>query len=116
MKRLKEYFSYKYDQFLSLGTFALVVGLFAGLLVILFIISIIMLLIYPEYNLFELLWMNFMHTIDPGTITGSEGSVLFLFIMTVVTFVGIFIFSLFISFILNGFQEKLETLRQGKVK
>ena len=116
MKRLKEYFSYKYDQFLSLGTFALVVGLFAGLLVILFIISIIMLLIYPEYNLFELLWMNFMHTIDPGTITGSEGSVLFLFIMTVVTFVGIFIFSLFISFILNGFQEKLETLRQGKSK
>ncbi len=116
MKKIKEYIVYKYDQFLSLGTSSLILGLLLGLVGIIAVISAIMLIFFPEFTFNELLWWNFLHTLDPGVVSGDTGDPGYLFMMTFMTFVGIFIFSLFISFVLNGFQQKLETLRKGRSK
>jgi Trk K+ transport system NAD-binding subunit len=75
-----------------------------------------MIFIFPEYNFWEMSWINFLRTLDPGTLAGDTGTFTFVMMMTVMTFVGILVFSLFISFILNGFQSKLETLRKGRSK
>jgi voltage-gated potassium channel Kch len=112
---MKEYIKYKYDQFISLGTFPLIVILFIILFSVTFILTLIMKIAYPEFTIFELFWMTFMHTIDPGTLGGDDmGNISFLLVMAFVTFVGIFIFSLFVSFILTGFQDKLENLKKGR--
>ena len=116
MKRFTDYVRYKYDQFLSLGTLSLILGLLFILLVIIGLVSLVMVLFFPDDTILELAWLNFLRTLDPGTLAGDEGSGLYILFLTISTFVGIFIFSLFISFILNGFQEKLETLRKGRSK
>jgi Trk K+ transport system NAD-binding subunit/uncharacterized membrane protein len=116
MKRVIEIIKYKYDQFLSKGTFSLIIGLLVILLFIIGIISAIMIFIFPEYNFWEISWINFLRTLDPGTLAGDTGSFTYVMMMTLMTFVGILVFSLFISFILNGFQSKLETLRKGRSK
>ncbi len=116
MKRIIEIIKYKYDQFLSKGTFSLIIGLFVILLFIIGIISSIMIFLFPEYNFWEISWINFLRTLDPGTLASDTGTFTYVLMMTIMTFVGILVFSLFISFILNGFQSKLETLRKGRSK
>lgn len=114
MKRFIDYLRYKYDQFLSLGTISLIIGLLLILIIIIGILSLILLFIFPEYQFFHVFWLTFLRALDPGTLAGDVGTTSYLLIMAVSTFVGIFIFSMFISFILNGFQERLETLRKGR--
>ncbi|QMS85122.1 CASTOR/POLLUX-related putative ion channel [Candidatus Xianfuyuplasma coldseepsis] len=114
MKRLKDYIRYKYDQFISMGTISLIIGLLFILLLIIGILSIIMIFIFPEYRFLEVFWLTFLRALDPGTLAGDEGTFGYVVVLAIATFVGIFIFSMFISFILNGFQEKLETLRKGR--
>lgn len=114
MKRFIDYLRYKYDQFLSLGTISLIIGLLLILIIIIVILSLILLFIFPEYQFFHVFWLTFLRALDPGTLAGDVGTTSYLLIMAVSTFVGIFIFSMFISFILNGFQERLETLRKGR--
>lgn len=114
MKRVLDYLRYKYDQFISMGTISLILGLFIILLVIIGILSIIMIIILPEYSFLEVFWLAFLRTLDPGTLAGDVGTLGYVIILALATFVGIFIFSMFISFILNGFQERLETLRKGR--
>ena len=116
MKRLSEYIRYKYDQFISMGTISLIIGLFLILLIIVGLISIIMILIFPEYQFLDVFWMTFLRALDPGTLAGDTGTIGYVILLAIATFVGIFVFSMFVSFILNGFQEKLETLRKGRSK
>lgn len=114
MKQTKQYIKYKYDQFISMGSISLILGLFVILLLIIGILSIIMMVIFPEYGFLEVFWLTFLRALDPGTLAGDEGTLGYVVILAIATFVGIFIFSMFISFILNGFQERLETLRKGR--
>lgn len=114
MKKRSDYWRYKYDQFISKGTISLIIGLFVILLLIIGALSIIMILIFPDYGFFEVFWLTFLRALDPGTLAGDEGTIGYVVVLAIATFVGIFVFSMLVSFILNGFQEKLEALRKGR--
>ncbi|XMB72076.1 TrkA C-terminal domain-containing protein [Mycoplasmatota bacterium WC30] len=116
MKKVIEKIKYKFDQFLSLGTVALVLSLFLVMFIIVLLVGFIIFVFNPEFNLGSLIWISFMQTLDPGNLSGEQGSGLYMVLMTLATIVGIFITSLFISFILNGFQNRLEKLSRGRSK
>ncbi len=116
MKRMFEKWKYRFDQFLSKGTIALVLSLFLAIIVVVFVIGIIIYLIDTNAAFGTVIWASFMQTLDPGNLSGQTGSFLYMVFMTIATIVGIFITSLFISFILNGFQTKLENLSRGRSK
>ncbi|MBN2541154.1 MAG: hypothetical protein JXB08_06495 [Bacilli bacterium] len=116
MKRILERFKYRFDQFLSKGTVSLVLSLFLSMIVLVTAIGIVLFLIDPSGDLGVLVWTSFMQTLDPGNLSGESGSAIYMIMMTIATIVGIFITSLFISFILNGFQSRLENLSRGRSK
>ncbi len=116
MKKWIEKAKYRFDQFLSKGTVSLVLSLFLLMFVIVLVIGIVIFVFSPEADFGQLIWISFMQTLDPGNLSGETGNLLYMIMMTLATIVGIFITSLFISFILNGFQTRLENLRRGKSK
>jgi Trk K+ transport system NAD-binding subunit len=116
MKKFKEKLKYSFDQFLSKGSVALVISLFLVMLIIVVIIGGLLYFINPDSGLGFLIWTSFMQTLDPGNLSGETGTLFYMIMMTLATIVGIFITSLFISFILNGFQTRLENLSRGRSK
>jgi len=116
MKKFLEKLRYNFDQFLSKGTVSLVLSLFLAMFLIVAVIGIILFIINPQADFGGLLWASFMQTLDPGNLSGETGTILYMIMMTLATVVGIFITSLFISFILNGFQNRLEKLSRGRSK
>lgn len=116
MKKWIEKAKYRFDQFLSKGTISLVLSLFLLMFVIVLVIGVVIFIFSPEADFGQLIWVSFMQTLDPGNLSGETGNLLYMIMMTLATVVGIFITSLFISFILNGFQTRLENLRRGRSK
>ncbi len=110
----KRKLQYKIDQYLSKGTVSLVSLLFVVIIIFIFVMITIGYIISPEKNFLEYFWIGFNQTLDPGNLLGENGSIIYMIIMTISTFLGIFVMSLFISFILNGFQNKLLELSNGK--
>lgn len=111
---IRKKINYKFDQYLSKGTISLIILLF--IIIFVFILSMITIgyLVNPEKEFLEYFWIGFNQTLDPGNLLGEEGSFIYMLIMTISTLMGIFVMSLFISFILNGFQSKLLELSNGK--
>ncbi|HOJ45548.1 MAG TPA: TrkA C-terminal domain-containing protein [Bacilli bacterium] len=116
MKRIIEKIRYHFDRFLAKGTIALVISLFLLMFMIVIVLGGILYLINPQIMFGSLLWSIFMQTLDPGNLSGETGDLMYMLMMTVATLVGIFIMSMFISIILNGFQSRLETLSRGRSK
>ncbi len=61
----------------------------------------------------EGVWESLMRTMDAGTVGGDQGWS-FRFLMLVVTFAGIFIFSALVGVLSAGLEGKLEELRKGR--
>ena len=112
---------YRFNNTISRGTVALISWLFAVLVILVFMSS---LLVYttgtaPEIGghrpgFFETLWLNLMRTIDPGNVGGDERSWPFLLSMLAVTMGGILVFSTLIGVIFTGIDDKLTELRKGR--
>jgi K+/H+ antiporter YhaU regulatory subunit KhtT len=60
------------------------------------------------------IWFTLMHAINTGVLAKEEGTVAYLFVMTIVTLVGIFITSFLIGTVSNGIKEKVTELQRGK--
>lgn len=60
------------------------------------------------------IWFTLMHAINTGVLAKEEGTVSYLFVMTIVTLVGIFITSFLIGTISNGIKDKVTELQRGK--
>ena len=60
------------------------------------------------------IWFTLMHAINTGVLAKEEGTVPYLFVMTIVTLVGIFITSFLIGTISNGIKDKVVELQRGK--
>ncbi len=104
---------YKFDNLMSKGAVALVGMLFLVTAGVIFLAGVIAVL-FGNGTLSENVWASIMHTIDAGTITGTETRNLpFLIIMSIVTLCGLFVTSILIGIITTGFEEKLNTLRKG---
>ncbi len=95
------------------GTIAMVVVLFLVTASVIVLAGFIA-LIFSNLSFSEGVWAGIMHTIDAGTITGTDTSdVGFVIIMSVVTLCGLFITSILIGIITTGFEEKLTSLKKG---
>jgi len=116
MKNIREKLKYHFDRFLSKGSIALIVSLFIVLFVIVLLISLIVYIVNPDIAFGSLIWKSLMMTLDAGNLDGVSGSTFYMIMMTLATIVGIFITSVFIGLILNGFQTKLESLSKGRSK
>ncbi len=113
---LKDIIRYRFDNIMSRGVIALVGVLFMFTAAVV-IVAGILLMIFSDGGLGINIWRSVMHVIDPGTITGDETDDFpFLFLMSVVTLCGIFIFSILIGIITTAFKERLSTLKRGSSK
>lgn len=102
---------------MSLGTPALVSGLF--------LVSIIIVVITASYIDFRgisptrekythLLWTSLMRTLDPGTMGSDEGLLEYRLSMLFVTLGGIFVVSTLIGVLSNELDQQLNRLRKGR--
>ncbi len=116
---LADHLHYRFDNFMSRGTVALVSGL--ALVSLVFIIAMAVLVslsgVAPEgsdrLDLPESLWSVLMRTLDSGTVGGDTGWG-FRLTMLLVTFGGIFVVSTLIGLLSSGIDAKLEDLRKGR--
>ncbi len=104
---------YKFDNIMARGAIALVGVLFLITAVVIIIAGIIAFLL-GNGSISENVWASIMHTIDAGTITGTDtGNIPFIILMSVVTLCGLFVTSILIGIITTGFEEKLQSLKKG---
>jgi voltage-gated potassium channel Kch len=111
---------YRFDNFMSRGTIALVLGLFVvTLLMILAAATIIVIARLgvsegdQAFGLSEAIWQATMRTIDTGTVAGDTGWT-FRGLAFLVTLGGIFITSALIGILANGLDARLGDLRRGR--
>jgi ion channel POLLUX/CASTOR len=117
---LGDHLRYRFDNFMSRGTVALVLGLFVvTALMILIAASIIVIARLgvsggdQPFGLSEALWQATMRTIDTGTVAGDSGWT-FRGVAFLVTLGGIFITSALIGVLANGLDARLGDLRRGR--
>ncbi|MEU4191755.1 hypothetical protein AB0E69_07655 [Kribbella sp. NPDC026611] len=112
-------FRYWFDNTMARGTPALVGLLGLASLVLVLIMSGLVLLFAPadvrahgEWH--GVFWMSLLRTLDPGTMGGDQGGLVFLGLMLAVTLGGIFIVSSFIGVLTTGLESKIAVLRKGR--
>lgn len=110
----KQKIRYSFDQFISKGTFSLILMLFLVTFISVVIIGLIAFAVSGgNADALETIWISFMQTLDAGNLSNVSGSFWYVLMMVFATIIGLFITSLLISFISNGFQNKLENLSKG---
>lgn len=116
---IAERLRYRFDNFMSRGTVALIGGLALLSLAFIFLMGFLVSLtgVAPEgserLHPLEAIWGVLMRTLDAGTMGGDTGW-MFRLAMLVVTFGGIFIVSTLIGVLSSGIDTKLEDLRKGR--
>ena len=103
------------------GTVALVIGLFfASALLVVGIALIVLVLGGLEdeatagVNFLDLVWMSLLRTLDPGTMGGDAGTVVFVAGMFSATLGGLFLVAILIGLVTSGIEGKLSELRKGR--
>lgn len=116
----RDRFDYAFDNFLSRGTFSLILwlGVAALMVVIFFAVTLLALGVHPDHDenfgFIHSFWINLIHVMDPGTIGESEENWTLRAFMLVVTLIGIVVLSVLIGLVSNGILTKLEELRKGR--
>ncbi|HUS14339.1 MAG TPA: potassium transporter TrkA [Chloroflexia bacterium] len=113
---------YWFDNTMARGTVALIGWLAVLSLIMILIMALVISLLglapveesgqTPGFA--SLVWANLVHTLDAGTVGGTEGDWPFLAAMLTVTVGGIFIVSTLIGVMSNGINDKLVDLRKGR--
>ncbi|WP_405072024.1 hypothetical protein OG558_22295 [Kribbella sp. NBC_01510] len=119
MGRWRDKVRYWFDGMMSRGTPALIglLGLASAVMVV--VISALVLLLAPgdvaDHGAWHgVFWMSLLRTLDPGTMGGDQGGLVFLGLMLAVTLGGIFIVSSFIGVLTTGLENKIAVLRKGR--
>ncbi len=113
MNNFKDRLRYKFDNLMSKGTIALVGMLFLATAAVIIVAGFISYLL-GNGTVGQNVWASVMHTIDAGTITGTDtGNIGFVILMCIVTLCGLFVTSILIGIITTGFEGKLQSLRKG---
>jgi len=110
---------YAFDNFMSKGTIALILGLSVVTIIIILLAAFfvhVCAIAQPgtgEMGFFEAFWQSLMRTLDAGNLAGDEGWDWRL-VMFIVTLGGIFILSALIGVLNTGLNTKLHELRKGR--
>ncbi|MFI5706474.1 hypothetical protein [Kribbella sp. NPDC051620] len=110
---------YWFDSTMSRGTPALVGWLGLASVLLVAVTSTLLLAFAPRDvsghgGWHGVLWMSLLRTLDPGTMGGDQGGIVFLALMLTVTLGGIFIVSSFIGVLTTGLENKITVLRKGR--
>jgi ion channel POLLUX/CASTOR len=114
-----EKLSYRFDNFMSKGTVALIGGLAVLSLVVIVIMALFISAtgIAPadgqRVSFMEAAWLSLMRTLDAGTMGGDVGWS-FRLAMFVVTLGGVFVISTLIGVLTSGIESKMDDLRKGR--
>jgi voltage-gated potassium channel Kch len=118
---LRDRWNYAFDNYMTKGPIALILGLAVMAAVVIFIIALLVYVadVAPDDesarpNIGQLAWMGLMRTLDTGTMGGDTGHPGFLLGMLAVTLGGVFTTSMLIGIMSNALQSKLEELRKGR--
>jgi len=118
-----ERFRYAFDNFMARGTIALIAGLFLASVVLVLLVSLVVLFLgglrhddTAGVDLVELIWLSILRTLDPGTMGGDTGTLVFVFGMLTVTLGGIVLVATLIGVINTGLEGRLAELRKGRSK
>lgn len=115
----KEKFNYLFDNLVSKGSLSLIFWLgIISLFIILFFATLAFstdLIVEDDDGGFaETLWINTMHVLDPGVVSGAIGTWNVKLYALFVTLVGIIVMSTLIGLISSGIMDKLDSLRKGR--
>ena len=112
---LREKISYGFDNLMARGMSAQAGMLFLVTMVVTVIFGTVVYFVYPQLvdTLYLGIWTTFMHMIDGGTITGDQGGFWYMFVMLVVTLIGLVVTATLISIINESLSTKMEKLRKG---
>ena len=120
---LSDKIKYRFDSFVSQGTMAMIkgLGLITLFLVVVSAIALLLIGIHPDhqvndstFGIFESIWVNLTHILDPGTVGEHEDNWPFQIFMMIVTILGLIIVTTLIGLVSNGIVTKLESLRKGR--
>ncbi len=116
----KDKLNYRFDTFVSQGTISMIKGLGVITLIIitLFGVTLLGLGLHPDhdmnFNVFESIWVNLTHALDPGVLGNHDENWPFRLFMLLTTVLGLVIISTLIGLVSNGILTKLEILRKGR--
>lgn len=116
----KEKVSYRFDSFVSQGTMSMIKGLGVITLIVITIFgaTLLALGLHPDhesnFNVFESIWVNLTHALDPGVLGNHDENWPFRLFMLLTTVLGLVIISTLIGLVSNGILTKLEVLRKGR--
>ena len=114
---------YAFDNFMSRGTGALLIGLAVLFLAAVLIVSTVIYFFPPltsggpegiEGDYLRIFWSSFMRTLDSGTMGGDD--LPFGYIALFATLAGIFLLSTLIGILNSAIEGKLDELRKGRSK
>ncbi len=112
----KEKMKYQFDNVMSKGTGALVGILFIITAIVVIVAGFVGFLLGGG-DVRSNIWLSIMHTIDAGTISGTDTSNPgFIILMSLVTLCGLFVTSILIGIITTGFEERFNALKKGNSK
>lgn len=115
-KSFKERMFYYIDIWMSRGTASMLVLLFIITGIIVSLLGLLAWLTVKASGVTagESIWNVLLHALDPGVISGDQGSFGFLLLMLLATFAGVFFLALLIGFINDGIASKMEDLSMGR--
>lgn len=94
-------------------------GVFSLVFVVLFALLLLAFGLHPDhteegFNVFDSIWVNLTHVLDPGTVGDHLENWPFRIFMMMVTIIGLVVISTLIGLVSNGILTKLEDLRKGR--
>lgn len=116
---LKDKLNYRFDNYLSKGTVAMINGLAIFSLVVISVIGVLLFIsgIHPTDHTLsweQAFWDSMIHILDPGTLGGDPESWSYRFVMMFTTFLGLVLISTLIGLVSNGILTKMDDLRKGR--
>jgi Trk K+ transport system NAD-binding subunit len=111
---------YRFDNFVSKGTIAMIQGLAVISVTLIVIFGSLLLLfgLHPDHDndftIFESVWVNLTHILDPGVLGNHEENWPFRSFMLLSTLIGLVIISTLIGLVSSGILTKMEELRKGR--
>ena len=113
-RTLRERIGYWFDCMMSKGAIAMSLLLFAITAVAVVIIGAISCFVNDDGGLLYQIWNSLMYTLDSGNLSGAPtDNLLYLLLMCLATFCGLFLTSILIGIIATGVEDKLNDLRKG---
>ena len=114
-KSFKERVRYYSDLWLSKGTLSMAMLLFAitGLMILILSALIKLFCMRQGLSFKEALWQTLNHTLDPGVLSGDDGTSAFLLLMFLATICGVIFMAMLIGVVNDGISSRIAELSKG---